>query len=75
MDPEKREIRHFDNDKDNVSSEESEKRINNCCLMTGAFMNLVIVSLVLSLHILSMDLDIMIIEPKTDGDKYCKYDM
>ena len=66
---------HFDNDKDNISSEESEKRIHKCCLMTGAFMNLVILTLVLSLHVLSMDLDIMIIEPKIGSDKYCKHNM
>ena len=75
LDPKTREKRHFDNDKDNISSEESEKRIHKCCLMTGALMNLVILSLVLSLHILSIDLDIMIIEPKIGRDKYCKHNV
>ena len=75
LDPKTREKRHFDNDKDNISSEESEKRIHKCCLMTGALMNLVILSLVLSLHILSMDLDIMIIEPKIGRNKYCKHNV
>ena len=72
LDPKTRDKRHFDHDKDNISSEESEKRIHKCCLMTGALMNLMLLSLVLSLHILSIDLDIMIIEPKIGRDKYCK---
>ena len=73
FEPKTREKKHFDNDKDNISSEESEKRIHKCCLMTGALMNLLILILVLSLHILSLDLDIMIIVPKIGRDKYCKH--
>ena len=75
LDSKTREKRHFDNDKDNISSEESEKRIHKCCLMTGALMNLMLLSLVLSLHILSIDLDIMIIEPKIGKNKYGKHNM
>ena len=72
FDPKTRDKKHFKNDKDNISSEESEKRIHRCCIMTGVFMHLLILSLVLSLYILSMELDIMIIEPKIGRDKYCK---
>ena len=70
--PKKREEINFENDKDNISSEETEKRINNCCLMTGAFMNMAMLSIVLSLQILSMNKDTMIILPKLGKDKYCK---